>query len=201
MPNFSQTSKPRDFTDLIPKGAVAPMVARVKRGGHGDGGWLTLAETDLGQSAYLHLEITLTAGAHKPGKLWLRSTVEGDNHATAIAISFDLLGSVLRSAFNLSSSDQGAEAMAKLNVGYGTFDGLRFIGKVGIERGKLKSDGAPGERWPDKNTLVCGVTRDQAEWKPWGPVEQSTLPDNSPTSSASASSAPSTPMARPGWAQ
>ena len=77
MPNFSNTSAPRDFSDLIPKGTVAPMYARIKRGGYGDHGLLTLASTEKGQSAYLHLEITIADGSHKGRKFWTRLTVEG----------------------------------------------------------------------------------------------------------------------------
>ena len=83
MPNFSNTSAPRDFSDLIPKGTVAPMYARIKRGGYGDHGLLTLASTEKGQSAYLHLEITIADGSHKGRKFWTRLTVEGANHSAA----------------------------------------------------------------------------------------------------------------------
>lgn len=171
--DLSKTSTPRDFGALIPAGAIAPMQIYIKPGGHGEGGLLTPAETEKGRSAYLHLEFNITAGPHKDRKIWTRSTVEGDNHAAAIQITSDFLGSLARSAFNFSMKDESPEVVTKLqNFDLQTLDGLRVIGKVGVERGKLDGSGS-GDRWPDKNTLVTGVTKDMTkEWGPWGPVVQ-----------------------------
>jgi hypothetical protein len=129
-------------------------------------------------------------GPHKDRKIWTRSTVEADNHATAIEITTDFLGSLARSAFNFSATEAGLEIDAKLkSFDFPAFDGLRVIGKVGVERGKLDE---AGEKWPDKNTVVAGVTKDKAkDWAPWGPVVQDDLNDNiagtvaSPTASSS----------------
>ena len=90
----------------------------LKPGGHGENGLLTPAETKKGRSAYLHLEFVITAGPHKGRKFWKRSTVEGDDHAAAAAITLDLLGSLARSAYNFSATDTGGEVDAKL----GNFD-------------------------------------------------------------------------------
>ena len=194
MPDFSNASMPKEFGKLIPKGVIAPMFARIKRGACGDAGLLTSARTEKGRSAHLHLEVTLTGGDHKGGNLSIRLTVEGDNHAAAIANSFDLLGSILRSAFNLTMSDTSPEAQTKLNAGFEVFDGLHFYGKIGVERGKLTNDGS-GERWPDKNTLTTGVTKDMPGWP--GPIAQDVgfTAGPSPTT-ASASSVPP-----PSWAR
>jgi hypothetical protein len=201
MPNFSNTSTPRGFGDLIPKGTIAPMNARIKRGGYGDGGLLTSTTTYKGRSAYLDIEITLTDDPYKGRKLWTRLTVEGENHHAAAANSRDLLGSVLRSGHNLSSTDMSPEALGKLdNVSYETFDGWRFTGKIGVERGKLKDDGS-GEKWPDKNILVSGVTKDMPGWP--GPVEQGPAPDRDPSPATPASTpvVPAASIPRPSWAQ
>jgi hypothetical protein len=169
--DLSKTSTPRDFGALIPGGTVAPMQVRIKPGGHGEAGLLTPAETEKGRSAYLHLEYVITAGPHKDRKIWGRSTVEGDNHAAAIEITQDLLGSLARSAFNFGMKDTGGEVEAKLkNFDLRMLDGLRFIGKIGVERGKM--DSSSGDRWPDKNTVVAGVTKDMKEWAQWGAVVQ-----------------------------
>jgi hypothetical protein len=194
--DLSKTSTPRDFGALMPAGAVAPMQARIKPGGYGDGGWLTATETAKGKSAYLHLEITVTAGPHKDRKIWNRSTVEGDNHATSVGITQDLLGSIARSAFNFSMKDTGPEVEAKLkDFDFRTLDGLRFTGKVGVERGKLDD---AGERWPDKNTIITGVTKDMKEWAQWGAVVQD-LNENVPAAMAP----PSTPSSidPPPWTE
>jgi hypothetical protein len=194
MPDFSNASMPKEFGELIPRGTIAPMFARIKRGAYGEAGLLTPASTEKGRSAYLHLEVTLTGGDHKGRKLWTRLTVEGDNHAAAITNSFDLLGSILRSAFNLAMNDASPEAQTKLNAGFEVFDGLHFYGKIGVERGKLTNDGS-GERWPDKNTLIAGVTKDMSGWP--GPIAQDVGFTAGPSpATASASSVPP-----PSWAK
>jgi hypothetical protein len=168
--DLSKTSTPRDFGALIPAATIAPLQAHIKPGGYGEGGLLTPTETDKGRSAYLHLEYVVTGGPYKDRKIWTRSTVEGDNHAAAIEITYALFGSIARSAFNLGAKDEGPEIDAKLkNFDLRMLDGLRFNGKIGVERGK--PDGA-GERWPDKNTVVAGVTKDMKEWASVGPVVQ-----------------------------
>ena len=194
MPDFSNASMPKEFGELIRKGVIAPMFARIKRGAYGEAGLLTPASTEKGRSAYLHLEVTLTGGDHKGGNLSIRLTVEGDNHAAAIANSFDLLGSILRSAFNLAMSDTSPEAQAKLNAGFEVFDGLHFYGKIGVERGKLTNDGS-GERWPDKNTLTTGVTKDMSGWP--GPIAQEVGFTAGP--SPATPSAPPASRPRPSW--
>jgi hypothetical protein len=200
--DLSKTSTPRDFGALMPSGTTAPMQVRIKPGGHGEAGLLTPAETEKGRSAYLHLEYVITAGPHKDRKIWGRSTVEGDNHAAAIEITQDLLGSLARSAFNFGMKDTGAEVEAKLkNFDLCMLDGLRFIGRIGVERGKM--DSSSGERWPDKNTVVAGVTRDQKEWSQWGPVTQD-LNDGlagAMTSPSTSSSSPSSAVETPPWAE
>jgi hypothetical protein len=194
MPDFSNASIPKEFGELIPKGTIAPMFARIKRGAYGEAGLLTPASTEKGRSAYLHLEVTLTGGDHKGRKLWTRLTVEGDNHAAAIERSFDLLGSMLRSAFNLAMSDASPETQGKLNVGFEVFDALHFYGKIGVDRGKLSNDGSGG-RWPDQNTLIAGVTKDMPGWP--GPVAQDV---GFPAEPAPAiASGPSVPT--PSWAK
>jgi hypothetical protein len=169
--DLSKTSTPFDPGALIPSGTAAPMQVFTKPGGHGENGLLTPAETKKGRSAYLHLEFVITAGPHKGRKLWKRSTVEGDDHAAAAAITFDLLGSLARSAYNFSATDTGAEVDAKLkNFDYGGLNKLRVIGKIGVERGGVNE--TTGDKYPDRNTVVAGVTKDAKEWAQWGAVVQ-----------------------------
>jgi hypothetical protein len=197
--DLSKTSTPRDSGALMPNGTIAPMQVRIKPGGHGEAGLLTPAETEKGRSAYLHLEYVITAGPHKDRKIWGRSTVEGDNHAAAIEITSDLLGSLARSAFNFSMKDTGPEVEAKLkDFDLRMLDGLRFIGKIGVERGKM--DSSSGERWPDKNTIVAGVTKDMKEWAQWGPVVQD-LNDGLAGAMTASSSSPSPVVETPPWAE
>jgi hypothetical protein len=197
--DLSKTSTPFDPGALIPSGTTAPMQISVKPGGYGDGGLLTAAETKKGKSAYLHLEFVITGGPHKGRKLWKRSTVEGDDHAAATAITLDLLGSLARSAYNFSATDIGPETEAKLSsFDYATLNKLRVIGKIGIERGGTNE--TTGEKYPDRNSVVAGVTKDAKEWAQWGAVVQD-IDDGLAGAMPSPSTPPvSSPIDPPPWA-
>ena len=196
--DLSKTSTPFDPGALIPSGTTAPMQIFVKPGGHGESGLLTAAETSKGRSAYLHLEFVITAGPHKGRKLWKRSTVEGDDHAAAAAITFDLLGSLARSAYNFSATDTGEEVDAKLGAfDYGTLNKLRVIGKIGVERGGVNQ--TTGEKYQDRNTVVAGVTKDAKEWAQWGAVVQD-IDDGLAGAMTETPSPPVSPIDPPPWA-
>ena len=196
--DLSKTSTPFDPGALIPSGTTAPMQISIKPGGHGESGLLTAAETAKGKSAYLHLEFVITAGPHKGRKFWKRSTVEGDDHAAATAITFDLLGSLARSAYNFSATDTGGEVDARLkSFDYGDLNKLRVIGKIGVERGGLNQ--TTGEKYQDRNTVVAGVTKDMKEWAQWGAVVQD-INDDLAGAMTSGSAPPVPPMDPPPWA-
>ena len=196
--DLSKTSTPFDPGALIPSGTTAPMQISIKPGGYGESGLLTGAETSKGKSAYLHLEFAITGGPHKGRKFWKRSTIEGDDHAAAAAITLDLLGSLARSAYNFSATDTGPEVEAKLGAfDYGTLHKLRVIGKIGVERGGLNQ--TTGEKYPDRNTVVAGVTKDQKEWAQWGQVVQD-IDDGLEGAMASTSAPPASSIDPPPWA-
>jgi hypothetical protein len=197
--DLSKTSTPFDPGALIPSGTTAPMQIAVKPGDHGEGGLLTAAETSKGKSAYLHLEFAITGGPHKGRKLWKRSTVEGDDHAAAAAITLDFLGSLARSAYNFSATDTGPEVDARLgNFDFGTLNKLRVIGRIGVERGGLNQ--ATGEKYQDRNTVVAGVTKDAKEWAQWGAVVQD-IDDGLGGAMPQTSAPPVPPMDPPPWAE
>lgn len=196
--DLSKTSTPFDPGALIPSGTTAPMQILLKPGGAGESGLLTAAETQKGKSAYLHLEFVITGGPHKGRKLWKRSTVEGDDHAAGAAITFDLLGSLARSAYNFSATDTGGEVDAKLGAfDFATLHNLRVIGKIGVERGGLNQ--TTGEKYQDRNTVVAGVTKDAKEWTQWGKVTQDI--DDGLAGAMTSTSAPPVPsIDPPPWA-
>jgi hypothetical protein len=196
--DLSKTSTPFDPGALIPAGTTAPMQIFLKPGGCGENGLLTAAETKKGRSAFLHLEFVVTAGPHKGRKFWKRSTVEGDDHTTAVGITTDLLGSLGRSAYNFSATDTGAEVDARLkNFDFGDLHKLRVIGRIGVERGGLNE--TTGEKYQDRNTVVAGVTKDMKEWAQWGAVVQD-IDDGLAGAMPSPSSPPVPPMDPPPWA-
>jgi hypothetical protein len=169
MINIFHAEKPRDNIVPVPANVVAPMLLRVKRGTDGD----ILTSSGSSDARYVNGEVTFTDGPHKGAKAFPRLVVEGssDGAQTAKAISYRLIGSIVRSAMGVKSNDMGPEVEAKLtNFDFEHLDGVRFIGKTGkVERGKLRdpSAGPTSERYDDKTTIACGVTPDMKEWEPW----------------------------------
>ena len=130
MANLFDVEKPRSDTGPIPPNTVAPMLLRVKRGP--DGGILTPSSASDGR--YLNCEIKVTDGPFKGNGFFPRWTVEGPEagHQQAKEISYALIGSIVRSALGLTSTDASPEARAKLvNFDFENLDGLRFIGRTG----------------------------------------------------------------------
>jgi hypothetical protein len=171
MVNIFNTQKPRDNFAPVPANVVAPMLIRVKRD-HGSGDILT--QSGSSDARYLNCEITITDGPHKGAKIFVRLVVEGSNDGakTAQAISFGLIGSIVRSAMGVKSDDMSPAVEAKLSdFHFEALDRVAFVGKTGrIERGKLRdpSQGPNGERYDDKATLACGVTPDTGkDWTDW----------------------------------
>jgi hypothetical protein len=139
MVNIFNTQKPRDNFAPVPANVVAPMLIRVKRDqGSGD----ILTQSGSSDARYLNCEITITDGPHKGAKIFVRLVVEGssDGAKTAQAISFGLIGSIVRSAMGVKSDDMAPAVEAKLsNFDFEALDRVAFVGKTGrIERGKLR---------------------------------------------------------------
>jgi hypothetical protein len=82
---------------------------------------------------------------------------------------------------------------------YGDLDGLRFIAKIGIEKGKARPDGHVA--FPDKNRVLEIITPDRKDWHPVGqPPPSSTSPASAlvtpqPTSNGS------DVIQRPAWSK
>jgi hypothetical protein len=87
------------------------------------------------------------------------------------------------------------------------FDGLMFIAKIGVEKGKPKNDGS-GENYADKNILAAVITPDKADWHPV--TQAPPFNGGGSNGSAAAPASPSSPGAPPssnppitppGWAR
>ena len=74
------------------------------------------------------------------------------------------------------------------------FDGLRFIARIAIEKGKPKNDGT-GENYADRNVIAQIITPDK---KGWTATEQAPLFEAGP-GAGTAVTAPTT-ISKPAWA-
>jgi hypothetical protein len=164
-----------------------------------------LTRTRSGDAEMLSCELIVADGPHKGRKFWENWIIEGvtNGHAKSAEINRGTIKTIIDSAHGLKADDKSSEARATRTKRLAELEGMTFIGKVGVERGRLK-DGSSNETWPDKNILAGVIGPDKKEWHP---TVQPTLPlsggHTGPTASAQAAPAapPANPVARPTWAR
>jgi|SRR5262245_24984966 len=190
---------PYDYTDApkstaIPRDTVATLAMRIKAGGIGEEGMLTRSKD--GGCEMLNAEFTLLDGPHAKRKFFQNFVLAGttDGHAQAADISRRTLRAIIESARGIKPDDISPEARAQRTVSLKDFNGMNFIGKLGVEAG----DG----NYVDKNFIASVITPDK---KDWHPVEQLPPFNGGGDSSSSAappsgSTPPAAPVQRPSWA-
>jgi hypothetical protein len=182
--------------DLIPNSTVVPVHMTVRAGNAGEGGWMRRSKD--GGSLALDCEFTVIEGPHAKRKFWMLYTLDGttDGHAKAAQISGGAIRAILEAVNGVNPSDQSPEAKAKRKIeSYGDLDGLRFLVKVGIEKGGKNPQG--GE-YPDKNKIMEVITPDKQGW-----VKLDQVPREQRRQSAVLSyntSAATNGSAKPSWA-
>jgi hypothetical protein len=194
--DYTDAPPPRDM-ELMPRDTIATCVLHIRAGGVGEDGMLKRSKA--GDAEMLDTELTVADGPYKGRKFWEYWILGGttDGHAKSADINRGTLKAILDSALGLKPDDVSPQARAARTVSLKQFEGMTFIGKIGIEKGKPKNDGS-GENWPDKNILAAVITPDK---KDWHPVEQPP-PFNGGGGGAQAAASSSTPapIERPGWA-
>jgi hypothetical protein len=151
-------AKPQRSFELIPAGTIATLRMTVRPGNAGEGGLLRRSKD--GNSEALDCEFTVVDGPYAKQKVWGLLTLVGatPNHATAAEITRSRLRAILESARGIRPDDTGEAARQARQVGgYQDFDGLRFIGRIGVEPAR--------DNYPAKNILVEAVTPDRKDWR------------------------------------
>lgn len=147
--------------DLIPAGTVARLRMTIRAGNAGPGGWLTRSRSS--DAIYISAEFTVMDGPAAKRKFWGNMTVDGGKRdetgrSLAAEITRATLRAILESARGIMPRDESPQAQAARRVpDYGAFDGIEFVGRVGVEPGK---DG-----YKDKNKLDVVITPDKPQWK------------------------------------
>ena len=195
MPYDYSDAPPPQF-ELIPHGTLAPFVLHIRTGNAGEDGMLTRSKD--GGCEMLVSELTIADGPYKGRKLFERWILVGttDGHAKSADINRSTLKAILDSALGLKPDDLTPQARAARTVSLKQFEGMSFIGRIGIEKGRPRNDGS-GESWPDKNILVAVITPDKKEWHP---VEQPPPFNGGGSGAQAAPTGTASPIARPGWA-
>ena len=193
--DYSDAPPARDL-ELIPHGTTATLVLHPRPGGVGEDGMLK--RTRAGDAEMLDCELVVADGPHAKRKFWERWILSGTTagQAQAAEIARSTLKAILDSALGLKPDDLSPQARAARTVSLKQFEGMSFIGRIGIEKGRPRNDGS-GENWPDKNVLAAVVTPDKREWHP----SEQPPPFNGGGAGAGAPANTAAPVARPGWAQ
>lgn len=162
--DFNNASEQRTG-ELIPEGTVATVHMTIRPGNAGEGGWLKRSKS--GDSEALDCEFTVVDGAYAKRKFWTLFTVEGttEGQKKAGEISAARLRAILESVHGIRPDDESPNVAVKRRVNsWADFDGLRFVAKIGVEKGK---DG-----YKDKNSLAAVVTPDRKDWSKVEQVKQ-----------------------------
>src|SRR5262249_51646229 len=137
--DYSDAPPPRDL-ELIPHGTTATCVLHIRPGGVGEDGMLKRSAD--GKSEMLDCEFVVADGLYKTRKFWEYWVMVGTTpgHAQSIDINRGTITAILDSAFNLQPDDKSDKARAARSVSYKQLEGLTFIAKIGVDKGKPKKD-------------------------------------------------------------
>ena len=155
--DFNSASEQGSF-DLIPDGAIVPVIMTIKAGGAGEGGWLTRSKD--GGSESISAQFAVLEGSHKGSRFFQYLLVDGttDGHRKASEITRTRLRAILESARGVKPSDMSERAMQarRLTGGWAELDGICFVVVVGIEpaSGNYKA----------KNIIKAVVTPESTQW-------------------------------------
>jgi hypothetical protein len=187
---------PQRETELIPHGTVATVALKIRVGNAGEGGLLKRSKN--GDCEMLELELTVADGPYGKRKFWENLILAGTTagHAKAAEVSRGTLRAIIESAKGIKPQDVSPQARQARTVELKDIDGMTFIAKIGVEKGKPRNNGS-GENYADKNILAAVVTPDK---KDWHQVEQRPSFDNGSGGSGGAAAPASAPIAKPAWA-
>jgi hypothetical protein len=191
MMDFNDAGPQRSFA-VIPADTIAPLQLKIRRGNAGPDGMLKRSKA--GDSEALDCELVVVEGPYAKRKLWSLMTVTGttEGHATAAEITRRLLRGILESARGIRPDDMSEVAKQGRQItGYGDLDGLRFIGRIGVEPAQ--------NNYPAKNTLLEAITPDRRDWHS---VEQTAQESRATPTLIPAVAKPETvKIERPQWAK
>ena len=192
--DYSDSTAPIDY-ELIPNGEVSFLRMHIRPGGYGEDGLLKRSKD--GTSNYLDVEFTLVDGAHARMKFFGVLMVDGetDGQKQMADKSKAIRKAILDSAYGIQPDDKSPEARTKRSKTLKGFEGICFLGRVGIEKGKKKDDGS-GEFYRDKNVLDGVITPDKPNYR--GPPQQEWSQSTGPVSPSSSPAA--APITKPNWA-
>ena len=188
---------PQQNSELIPAKTMAKVIATIKPGSHGQGGWETKSQSGF---EYLNMEFTIVSAPMAKRKIFQNAGIGGitDGHEKAAEITRTFLRSLLESARGIDPKDETDKAREARKIkDWGDLVEMEFAAEIGIEKGK---DG-----YADKNKIQRVITPDHKLYKqimsgetilPGGGDKAATVPGH-----VAAAKPTGTSTAVPAWAR
>ncbi len=148
---------PQQNSELIPAKTMAKVIATIKPGSHGQGGWETKSQSGF---EYLNMEFTIVSAPMAKRKIFQNAGIGGvtDGHEKAAEITRTFLRSMLESARGIDPKDETDKAREARKIkDWGDLVEMEFAAEIGIEKGK---DG-----YADKNKIQRVITPDHKLYK------------------------------------
>jgi hypothetical protein len=161
---------------------------------HDDGPEGVLKYTKARDAAGLDIKYTVVEGPHAKRTFFGYLLIQGekDGQKQMVDRNKGLLRAIVESAHYLDPSDNSAETCEKRKPELRDLDGLRFLGEIGIEKGK---DG-----FDDKNVITRAITRDMPQWGNRPPIEQIAAGGKGGSTGGGGAPPPPSAPPKPPWA-
>lgn len=210
--DFNDAEAQQSGFNLIPKGALVPVLMTLKPGGHYDAsqGWSDGYPTQSPKTGavYLAAEFVITGGEYAKRKMWSNIGLYSPKGPTWSQMGRTFLRAALNSARNVLPQDNSPQAAAARRIqGFVDLDGLEFVVRVDIEK---------DDRGDDRNVVKMAVEPDHPDYARIMGVPSMRAPNpvapassapkaTAPQSAATAHQAPAPQRApvtgKPAWAQ
>jgi len=190
-------------SDLIPPNEIADVLLRIRPGGGGEDGLLTRSSN--GDCEMLAIEYTVVSGPYSRRKFFENQIIDGikQGHRDMAQHWYSVRKKILESARNITKGDKSPQALAAYQADLKDFDGLCFVAKIGIEKGKPRKEGG---NYDDKNIIAAVITPGQDDYHvivQAPPFNGGGANSNASSPAPSGSSSPSanSPIEPPPWAR
>jgi hypothetical protein len=186
--DFNDAEAQQSGFNLIPKGALVPVLMTLKPGGHYDAsqGWTDGYPTQSSKTGavYLAAEFAITGGEYAKRKMWSNIGLYSPKGPTWTQMGRTFVRAALNSARNVLPQDNSPQATAARRIqGFVDLDGLEFVVRVDIEK---------DDRGDDRNVVKTAVEPDHPDY-----ARTMGVPSKlAPSTNAPANSAAQTPAAQ-----
>ena len=158
--DFNDAEAQQSGFNLIPKGALVPVLMTIKPGGHYDAsqGWSDGYPTQSPKTGavYLAAEFVITGGEYVKRKMWSNIGLYSPKGPTWTQMGRTFVRAALNSARGVLPQDNSPQAAAARRIqGFVDLDGLEFVVRVDIEK---------DDRGDDRNVVKMAVEPDHPDY-------------------------------------